>query len=193
MPSERIQEIVDFATTESPYRSANKGWLTNDIFIDWSSDSDLSTNTSRSAQIAKVSLFWKPITDLLTGIVLILFVSIILGLAPLYIIHAKHLPIISSSSLSPDVSSTQKEVAPDVLSEVSEVNGPAPMSIDQQSISKDAQMGRSLASNKIKSSPENKKIDIRPINRTTSEVSSPKASSRRKVVTATDLFQTKRG
>ena len=27
---ERVQEVVDFAKTESPYRSATKGWITDE-------------------------------------------------------------------------------------------------------------------------------------------------------------------
>ena len=32
---ERIKEIVDFAKNESPYQSANKGWIADDIYLQW--------------------------------------------------------------------------------------------------------------------------------------------------------------
>ena len=69
MFKERIQEVFEFTTSESPYRKANKGWLNQDIFLDLSP----SANTvSESNETAKVTLFWSPINSLLSNIFLII-------------------------------------------------------------------------------------------------------------------------
>ncbi len=72
MVRERIKELVDFATSESPYRDANKGWLNDDVFIQWGA-SEVSTS-QKGVEVANVSFFWKPINQ----IVSILF-AVVLG------------------------------------------------------------------------------------------------------------------
>ena len=63
MVRERIQEVVDFATSESPYRSANKGWITDDIYLQvGASPQGMSTGGD---ELADVSIFWQPINKLL--------------------------------------------------------------------------------------------------------------------------------
>tara|TARA_Y100001968_G_scaffold116164_1_gene105529 strand:+ start:337 stop:885 length:549 start_codon:yes stop_codon:yes gene_type:complete len=69
---ERIQEILDFTKSESPYRKANKGWINKDIFLDLSP----SFNTlEKKSEDAKVTLFWSPISILISNIFLILFIG----------------------------------------------------------------------------------------------------------------------
>ena len=41
MLKERIQEIVEFTNSESPYQKANKGWINQNIFLDLMLDLDL--------------------------------------------------------------------------------------------------------------------------------------------------------
>ncbi len=63
----RVKELLDFATTESPYRSANKGWVTDDVYLQWGSS--LNQDSNEGDELANVSVFWKPIIE----IALILF------------------------------------------------------------------------------------------------------------------------
>ncbi len=72
MLKERIQEIFEFTKSESPYRKANKGWINQDIFLDLSPSDDTYKQTNEAA---KVTLFWPPISSLLSNI----FIIIILG------------------------------------------------------------------------------------------------------------------
>ena len=72
MLKERIQEVFDFTKSESPYRKANKGWINQDIFLDFSPSADQINQTNEDA---KVTLFWSPINKLLSNI----FIIIILG------------------------------------------------------------------------------------------------------------------
>ena len=75
MLKERIQEVFEFTKSESPYRKANKGWINQDIFLDLSP----ATNTfARKNEAAKVTVFWTPISSLLSNIFIIIIISSIL-------------------------------------------------------------------------------------------------------------------
>ena len=69
MLKERIQEVFEFTKSESPYRKANKGWISKDIFLDLSPSTD---STKKTNEIAKVALLWSPINSLLSNIFLLL-------------------------------------------------------------------------------------------------------------------------
>ncbi len=75
MFKERIQEVFDFTTSESPYRKANKGWINEDIFLDLNPSAN---KVSKPNEAAKVTLFWPPINSLLSNIFLILIACSIL-------------------------------------------------------------------------------------------------------------------
>ena len=62
MVRQRIQEVVDFATTESPYKDANKGWITNDVFLQWGVSTK--PKSKSGVELANVSVLWKPINQL---------------------------------------------------------------------------------------------------------------------------------
>ena len=72
MLKERIQEVFDFTKSESPYRKANKGWINQDIFLDFNPSA---VKVNQTNEDAKVTLFWSPINRLLSNI----FIIIILG------------------------------------------------------------------------------------------------------------------
>jgi len=59
---ERIKELIDFATTESPYRDANKGWLNDDVYLQWGTAPEQKTKSG--VELANVSVFWNPINQL---------------------------------------------------------------------------------------------------------------------------------
>ena len=75
MFKERIQEVFDFTTSESPYRKANKGWINEDIFLDLGPSAN---SVNKSNEAAKVTLFWSPINSLLSNIFWIIIVCSIL-------------------------------------------------------------------------------------------------------------------
>ena len=75
MIKERIQEILDFSKSESPYRKANKGWINQDIFLDLNPSYD---TLKQKNEVAKVTLLWSPINNLLSNIFLVLIICSIL-------------------------------------------------------------------------------------------------------------------
>ena len=62
MVRERIKELIDFATTESPYRDANKGWLNDDVYLQWGTAPEQKTKSG--VELANISVFWNPINQL---------------------------------------------------------------------------------------------------------------------------------
>ena len=94
MFKERIKEIVDYATTESPYRQATKGWITDDLFIQWGSNQ---VEASKSGvELAEVAVFWKPINSIASRLLLVLFTSLIFVFTTVSLAHGK-LKIVSNS------------------------------------------------------------------------------------------------
>ena len=80
MFKERFQEILEFTKSESPYRKANKGWITQDIFLEfWKSSGTL----SKQEEAAKITLLWSPIQRLIYNLLLIIFISSIIVLITL--------------------------------------------------------------------------------------------------------------
>ncbi len=72
MLKERIQEVFEFTKSESPYRKANKGWISQDIFLDLSPSTD---TTKQTNEAAKVTIFWSPINSLLSNIFFIIVIA----------------------------------------------------------------------------------------------------------------------
>ncbi len=79
----RIQEIVEFSKSESPYRKANKGWINQDVFLDLAPNS---ATDNQKKEIAKVTLLWSPINTLLSNIFLIIILCSLLVFTSIYII-----------------------------------------------------------------------------------------------------------
>ena len=72
MFKERFQEILEFTKSESPYSKANKGWITQDIFLEfWKSSGTL----SKQEEAAKVTLLWPPIQRLIYNLLLVIIIS----------------------------------------------------------------------------------------------------------------------
>ncbi|WP_269623394.1 hypothetical protein [Prochlorococcus marinus] len=94
---ERIQEVVDFAKTESPYRSANKGWLTNNIFLERGSGTD--QNAKKFDQVVKISVLWQPIVQIAFSLLCAIFLATLFAFTPFALAHGKlHLNIVSLNS-----------------------------------------------------------------------------------------------
>ncbi len=74
MVRERFQELVDFAKTESPYQSANKGWINSDVYLELGQGSN---SSQKRNEFIKVDLFWNPLSRLLSSLFLIFIISTI--------------------------------------------------------------------------------------------------------------------
>ena len=96
MIKERLQEIVDFTKSESPYRKANKGWINQDIFLELGKSSN---NEQNEKEFANVTLLWSPIYKLITNIILVVFLASILVLGAISLTKdAFHLSLFNTSS-----------------------------------------------------------------------------------------------
>ena len=78
MVRDRIKEVLDFATTESPYRSANKGWVNEDIYIEFGQSTEQVANEDN--ELVDISVYWNPLNQ----IVSILFVVFVLATVFVY-------------------------------------------------------------------------------------------------------------
>ena len=72
MFKERLQEILEFTKSESPYNKANKGWINQDIFLEFGKSS---SNLSKQKEAVKVTLLWTPIQRFISNLLLILIIS----------------------------------------------------------------------------------------------------------------------
>ena len=72
MFKERLQEILEFTKSESPYSKANKGWINQDIFLEFGKSSSA---LSQQKEAAKVTFLWPPIQRLIYNLLLIIIVS----------------------------------------------------------------------------------------------------------------------
>ena len=78
MFKDRLQEILEFTKSESPYSKANKGWINQDIFLEFGK----STSTlSKQKEAAKVTLLWPPVQRLISNLLFILIISSLIVLS----------------------------------------------------------------------------------------------------------------
>ena len=113
MLKERIQEVLEFTKSESPYRKANKGWINQDIFLDLSPSTDTYKQTSEAA---KVTLFWSPINSLLSNIFLIIILGSILVFISVSFAKGKFDLNLFNNSVINDIVKVDKNKAPDISS-----------------------------------------------------------------------------
>ena len=177
MIRERIQEIFDFFKAESPYRSANKGWLTNDIFLQWkASEQD---NSTEFAQIAKVSLYWQPIIQIVLVIFTVISLATFFAFSPLAFSRGK-LKSVSSMFNSFQTSFQSQESVLVASAEVGSTEaGLITESLEEYAFS---------AENNNDSLEKQKASNIAPKAFSINSV----VATKKKMITATDLFQPKR-
>ena len=74
---ERIKEIVDFATSESPLNEASKGWINESIFIDWGATK--SEQINKKEELLNLSLFWNKEIASIIFITIFLLTTVLLA------------------------------------------------------------------------------------------------------------------
>ena len=80
MFKERLQEILEFTKSESPYSKANKGWINKDIFLELG---ESSSSLSKQKEAIKVILLWPPIQRLISNLLIIITISSLIVLIAL--------------------------------------------------------------------------------------------------------------
>ncbi len=73
MVRERIKEVVEFATSQSPYQNANKGWVTDDVYLQLGSSPDQSS--AQGDQLANISVYWRPVSQLISIVFLVFLLA----------------------------------------------------------------------------------------------------------------------
>ena len=101
MLGERIKEIVDFAKSESPYRSANKGWISNDVFLNLGASDQKAA--SEFDQFVEISFLWKPIIQLASILCVVIFLSSIFAFAPISLSNGRLHNIVQAFNLKSDL------------------------------------------------------------------------------------------
>ena len=99
MVRERINELVDFATTESPYRNATKGWLTNDVYINWGTSEGKAP--SKGDELANVSFYWKPVNQLASIIFTVVFLAAIFVFSSVSFAHGRFQNPLETTTVAP--------------------------------------------------------------------------------------------
>ncbi len=199
MPADRIKEIVDFATTESPYRSANKGWVADDIFLEWGSNRR--EPSKKFDQIASVSVYWTPIFQIISVLFVVVSLATFISFTPIYLSHNSASSVISLSKLAQTTSEPvlREEQAETIKSEEKQntnLSSPQASSVAENIIISSDNKNNPLSSVPIDKAPEKKGVEVDRTN-TSQNLSksityNPPAIKQRKVVTATDLFQSRR-
>ena len=168
MLGERIKEIIDFAKSESPYRSANKGWITNDVFLNLGPSEE--NSASQFDQFVKVSFLWQPIIQLASILFVVIFLSSIFAFAPISLPSGRLHKIVQAFNFKQEIVLVQKKV---------EVQKSAPVA---SAVQKKVEVQKSAPV----ASAVQKKVEV--------QKSAPLTSvTKKKLVTATDLFQSRHG
>lgn len=78
-------ELVEFFNSESPYRQANKGWLSDDIYLNLRPEQR--KESKKFDQIAEVSVYSSSIVGMVLTFLFVIGLSILVAFSPLYLIH----------------------------------------------------------------------------------------------------------
>jgi len=163
---ERIKEIIDFAKSESPYRSANKGWITNDVFLNLGPSEEKSA--SQFDQFVKVSFLWQPIIQLASILFVVIFLSSIFAFAPISLSSGRLHNIVQAFNFKQEIVLLQKKAE----------------------VKKSAPVASAVQTKVEKSAP----VPVASAVQTKAEKPAPSTSvAKKKLVTATDLFQSRHG
>ena len=108
MLGDRIKEVVDFAKSESPYRSANKGWITNDVFL------KLGTSDEKSSeqfdQFVKISFLWQPIIQAASILFVVIFLASLFAFTPISLSNGRLHNLVQEFILKQELASSKKTV-----------------------------------------------------------------------------------
>ncbi len=101
MVKERLKEVVDFVTIESPYQSANRGWLNKHVYLKWGS-SNIEDSTYKD-ELLNIAVFWTPLKQFFIRILLVLFLAFALVILSISFAQGKLNININSLSLNNEV------------------------------------------------------------------------------------------
>ncbi|WP_036918409.1 hypothetical protein [Prochlorococcus sp. MIT 0603] len=175
---ERIKELVDFAKSESPYRSANKGWLTENIFLQWGSVKSQDKSSDEFDQFVKASVFWQPIIQMITVIFFVIFLATMFAFAPVALSKGGFNQMKDIFEFKPIPIKVEQKVINE------EVGASQSIAIKKKTVDEGSISSKSETIEQRKEMPSTK--DTNSANKQTIENNS---STKRKLITATDLFQ----
>ncbi len=193
MPNEKIKEIVDFATSESPYRSANKGWITDQIYLNFGSSK--AESIKGLDRIVKVSINSKPIIQILWLVFIIAFISLVLAFTPISLARGGLHSVVALRKQTSPIETNVPKVEKTIQIEENSIEKTANLNKSNDDVIVQPIRNKSVSlslqedtkSKEINVENFTSKIPIEPRKKI-----SPTSVTRRKLVTATDLFQPKR-
>ena len=114
---ERFKEVGDFIANESPYRSANKGWIADDVYLQWGKTKEKEP-LKELDELATVSVFWQPIIQTVLGLFVVISLAVTIAFSPLY--FSKAISIANPNVLDSQNGLSVLQTKEDQLSLVSE-------------------------------------------------------------------------
>ncbi len=191
----RINEVLDFASNESPYRAANKGWITDDIFLEWGSQKK--SQLSKKDELANVSIFWgKEIFAIIFTFVFILS-TLVFAAFSLFQSHPakqeKKASLVAKINTSSPKKSIPKEIKTVSTEPKAETNSQNIAGKPKTQETKPTQEKQVELSTQVISQGKDSNTSTTPSTSTTPTTPSTSTTPpRTKVKTAVDLFQPKR-
>ena len=159
MLKERIQEVLEFTKSESPYYKANKGWINQDVFLDLNPSID---KGKKQNEAAKVTFFWAPINSLLSNIFWIIFIGSILVFTSVSFAKGRFDFNLFNNSVIIDIVQVEKNKSQDIsgLKSIDSTNSIIQQDLNKKDLSKINQ-DNSFDDDLIKTETKiiNKKID----------------------------------
>ena len=114
---DRLREIVDFATSTSPYKKANKGWLTNDVYLQLGSSFQESAKPGQ--EFIDVLFFWEPIKKFVVRLFLVIAFALLLVVSAISYTHGNLEISLELPSISNQISEYGKDdLIEDITTEV---------------------------------------------------------------------------
>ncbi len=161
MLADRFKEIVDFAKSESPYRSANKGWVTDDIYLQWGATKGKSSK--EFDQLAEVSFYWKPIIQTVFMLLAIIFLATFFAFTPKAISKGGFQSFSGIIELASNLPVQQKviEIQESTTSSQNVVSNPVPIENPQDINLEDVQLSETPSGVKETSPARNSGLVIR--------------------------------
>ncbi len=110
MVKERVREIVDFATSSSPYQKANKGWLTDDIYLQIGASEEDSSRAGK--KLIDVFVFWEPLKQLVSILFFTFSLALILIVSAISYKHGHFEIPLPASFISNNVAELKTDYSP---------------------------------------------------------------------------------
>ena len=182
MVKDRIKEVLDFARTESPYKSANKGWINDDVYLQFGNSVD--QLSLKGEELAEVSVLWRPINQLALTLLFVVLLACIFVFSTVSLSHGK-IHLFKSSQIT-ILNSSPEEVTIETSSDVVTIE-----TVDEEMDSSVAAPLERVLPSVEPTINQIEQVQTRSTSEITKSLKAPQVT--RKLVTAQDLLKPKKG